>query len=255
MFGDNYKKQKIIKTISLVFLVGVFYYIYYLIFGGARNLIESLVMSIATIPLDILVTGFIINYIVDKKDMDKKEDEVNMIIGMFYNQVGTEILDILVKSDDCVEEIRECALIKKDWGDKEYQKLYDSFNKYEYCVNIDKIDLENLKNILINNNSFFIDLVLNPMMQTKELFTETLIGVIHVKDELNDRFIGEKLDEYEKEHIKVDLNMAYKLLARRWVDYMFHLQKIYPQMFCKALIVSPFDNRDKVIKDQEFLIK
>lgn len=253
MFGDDEKKQSFLKSFILILLVIMFYYIYYLIFGGIKSLMESLVMSIATIPLDILVTGFIANYIVEKKDREKKENEMNMIIGIFYNQVGTEVLNILVKSDSCVEEIRQAASIKKDWGDEQYQLLYEEFNKYEYCVDMNKINLKELKKVLIKNAEFFIDLILNPTIQDKELFTETIVAMIHLKDELNDRFIGDELDDYEKVHITIDLNMAYKALALRWIDYMYHLQKLYPQLFTKALVTSPFDNREKFVKDKEFL--
>lgn len=253
MFGDDDKKKSFLKSFLLILLVILFYYIYYFIFGGIKSLMESLIMSIATIPLDILVTGFIANYIVEKKEREKKENEMNMIIGIFYNQVGTEVLDVLVKADNCIENIRNTALIKKDWKQEQYKILYEKLNQYEYCVDINKLDLSKLKDILLKNEDFFIDLILNPTIQDKELFTETIVAMIHLKDELNDRFIGEELDDYEKVHITVDLNMAYKSLALRWVDYMYHLQTLYPQLFTKALVTSPFDNREKFVKDKEFL--
>ena len=63
------------------------------------------------------------------------------------------------------------------------------------------------------------------------------------------------MEDYEKEHIKQDIDIVYRLLARRWVNYMYHLKEFYPQLFVKALINSPFDNRDYKVKDREILTK
>lgn len=253
MFGDKSRKNNLLKIIILFILTIVFYLIYYIIFGEIYYIITSIAMSIASIPLNILFTSFIINYIVDIKDKIKKDKEVEILTSLFFNEIGIEMLDIFTNLDKCIEDIRKKALIKKDWAINKYEELYEIFKNYESCINIDRNDLRQLKIILDKKSSFILDLLFNPALDDKEDFTDLIVQVLHVRDEINHRFIGDKLEDYEKIYIESDINKLYKLLCQRWVNYMLYLKKYYPQAFIKSLVNSPFDNRNKKEKDREFL--
>lgn len=253
MFGDKSIKNNLLKIIILVILTIVFYLIYYIIFGEIHYIITSIAMSIASIPLNMLFTGIIVNCIVDIKDKRKKDKEVDILTGLFFNEIGIEMLDIFTNRDECIEDIRKKALIKKDWAIDKYEELYKIFKNYDSCINVDMNDLRQLKIILDKKSSFILDLLFNPVLDDKEDFTELIVEVLHLRDEINHRFIGNKLEDYEKIYIESDINKLYKLLCQRWVNYMIYLKKYYPQVFIKSLVNSPFDNRNKKEKDREFL--
>ena len=253
MFGDNSRKNNLLKIIILFVLTIVLYLIYYIIFGEIHYIITSIAMSIASIPLNILFTSFIINYIVDIRDKKKRDKEVDILTGLFFNEIGIEILDIFTNRDECIEDIRKKALIKKDWAIDKYEELYEIFKNYDSCINVDMDDLKRLKIILDGKSSFILDLLFNPVLEDKEYFTDLIVEVLHVRDEINYRFIGDKLEDYEKIYIESDINKLYKLLCQRWVKYMLYLKNYYPQVFIKSLVNSPFDKRNKKEKDREFL--
>lgn len=247
---------KIKRIMGLVFLTVLLFAIYYFLFHNSRDIFTSIVMNIASIPLNMLVTGYIFNEILNKREKAKIEKEINMLIGIFFNEVGTEVLRMFVNADDCIDDIRDKCIIKRDFDKKDYENLMEIFLNNNFCARIDGIDLFNLKMILNEKSNIIIDLISNTILKEKEGFTDAVISVLHLRDELNTRFYLNKIEyEYEKKHLEEDINISYRLIAVRWVNYIEHLGAYYPQLFTKALISSPFDNRDLETKDEEYLKK
>ena len=138
------------------------------------------------------------------------------------------------------------------WCDKSFSKLHEDILQYDYEINIEKIDLKNIRNRLDNNKDLLINLISNGNLLEHETFTEMLMTIMHLKEELDTRYC-EDIEEYEIKHIETDLMAVYKYLTIEWAEYMKYLSKNYPSLYCKALINNPFDNRDKKIKDKCFL--
>ena len=253
MLGDNSKKGKFKKGALLVGLTVAFTGVYYLLFHDVKDMYDSMIKTIINTPFNMLVTGFLFNYILNRKDDKKERKQVNMLVDIFYNEIGNKVLEIIIESDTCMDEVRDFALIKDDWTEDDYQKLFDEFNGFKYCVDLDKINLDLLKKTLDDATPMLMDLLTSTSLQRREEFNKIVMSVFHLKSELDDRYIDSNMEEYEREHIKKDIDVVYRLLARRWVNYMYHLKEFYPQLFVKALVNSPFDNRDYRVKDKEIL--
>lgn len=245
--------KQIKSYIPLIAIIIVFYIVYYLMFDNATEVLTSMIDNIVSVPFSVLITGILFNYILNRKDREREAEKVNMLVGVFYSEIGNSLLDIMVNSDECIDEIRDKALITPDWKEEDYIKLVDDFEKFDYCINLDKIDFDKLKLILDEATPMIIDLLSGNVLQNKEEFTEIIVAVFHLRCEIDDRYGEDELAEYEKEHLEKDIDIVYKLLAQRWVEYMAHIQNVHPQLFVKALIKSPFDNRDYKIKDYEIL--
>ena len=253
MLGDSSKIGKLKKIALLVVLTVVFTGVYYLIFHDMQEMYDNMIKTIINTPFNILVTGSLFNYILNRKENKKEEKQVNMLIDIFYNEIGNKVLEIIIKSDDCIEDIREFALIKDYWEEEEYQELFDKFDNFEYCIDLEKIDLGLLKKTLEDETPMIMDLMTNPNLQKNDEFNKIVMSVFHLKSELDDRYGETNMQEYEKIHIKRDIDVVYRVLAGKWVDYMYHLKEFYPQLFIKALINSPFDTREYREKDKEIL--
>ena len=128
----------------------------------------------------------------------------------------------------------------------------DLFLNYDYELNIDKINLGDIKNKLDDNKDLLINLISNGNLLEHETFTEMLMTIMHLKEELDTRYCDE-IERYEIMHIEKDLMAVYKYLTIEWAEYMKYLSKNYPSLYCKALINNPFDTRDKKEKDKCFL--
>lgn len=254
MFGDSNKKSKFKRVSSLVAMTVIFYVLYYLVFHNFKEIYSNMIQMVVQAPFDMLVTGCLFNYILNRKEEKEEEKKLNMLIDIFYSEIGNDILDIMVKSDGCIDEVREFTLIKRDWEEEEFEILFEKLDNFKYCADVDKVDLEKLKLKLEEATPLILDLLTNPSIQKNDEFNEIILSIFHLKSELDDRYDEINMEEYEKEHIKKDMDNMYRLVAKKWVVYMYHLKEFCPPLFVKALIKSPFDNRDYKIKDKDILI-
>ena len=99
-----------------------------------------------------------------------------------------------------------------------------------------------------------MNLIMNENIHEHEEFTDMLMSLLHVKEEIESRYC-DKIEAFELEHLASDMAVAYKYLTLEWCEYMNYLNKNYPRLFVRALIDNPFDNRDKKEKDKIYLAK
>lgn len=85
-----------------------------------------------------------------------------------------------------------------------------------------------------------VRLLENPNLLEHEAFTDLLWAVLHIKEELEFRFDLDAAGEADLAHLRGDLERAYRLLARQWLDYMRHLCANYPYLFKVAAHRNPF---------------
>ncbi|MGL4742446.1 MAG: hypothetical protein ACRC41_16925 [Sarcina sp.] len=253
MFGIDIKKIK--TTLKLLGLTAVFYLGYYFFFGNITGITDAIMMGIATMPANTLATGFILNHLMNKAERKKIEKQNNLLIGLFYNEFGNSLLDKFVSYDDCITKLEDKILIKPHWNHSDFEKLYETLDENTYCINMDRVNIDELRVMLQENLNLMIELMSNPSLASGDDFTKVIMSILHLKCELNDRLIGDVFDDYEIEHVKKDIEDAYKKLGKTWVIYMYNTQKYYGDFFKKSLITSPFDLRSKYEKDMEYLIK
>jgi hypothetical protein len=86
-----------------------------------------------------------------------------------------------------------------------------------------------------------IKLLENPILVEHETFSELLLSVFHVEEELSGRKDVLHLSKPDSDHIALDMKRAYRLLFFEWLYYMEHLKTQYPYLFSFAMRTNPFD--------------
>lgn len=250
----NIKKRSIIiNTIILFFISCCLYLFHFIFFREILSTISAIIISLAFIPVQMIFDTLVIDNIMERREKSKREKKINMIVGSFYNILGNELLSFLVDVDPDNPSIKSLTKVSKGCCDDDFCNLKYDLLEYDFKINIEEIDLERLKDILLKNNSFLVDLMISSVIDEDEEFSKMIMSVAHLRDELTSRMKNKSLYEYEFIHIKADIEYSYKLLTNQWVDYMKHLKKFYKELFIKALIESPFDDRSKIDKDREYL--
>ena len=175
-----------------------------------------------------------------------------MLIGVFYTEVGTKLLLNIVEGDNDREFLSGASITNDTWKKKSFEKLHNRILKHDYTVDINKVSLEDIRKNLDANKDLLISLIANENLIEHETFTEMLMSIMHLREELNTR-LSMDMQEYELEHIEKDIMLAYKYLTIEWAEYMKYLSEEYPVLYCKALINNPFDTRSKSEKDKCYL--
>jgi hypothetical protein len=118
-----------------------------------------------------------------------------------------------------------------------------NLKNFSYEVEIRKINLEYLRNFLIEKRGFLVRLLENPNLLEHESFTNLLWAVFHMTEELSARKDIKQLPDTDYKHLTIDIKRAYTLLVREWIDYMEHLKNNYPYLFSLAMRTNPFDEK------------
>ena len=177
----------------------------------------------------------------NKREKKARLDKLNMLIGVFFSSVGTRLLADFSKFDPQLEAIRKDLIVTNDWSQQDFLRVGKELQNYEYRVEIHTFDLENLRAFFLEQRDFLLRLLENPILLEHESFTELLLAVFHLADELVCREEVKNLPDSDKAHLKGDIQRAYRLLVQEWLYYMKYLKQRYPFLFSLALRTNPFD--------------
>lgn len=226
---------------ALVAASAVLYVAHYLIFKDARSIFFYFVHDIAFIPVEVLLVTLIIHQLLSHREKRARLEKLNMVIGAFFSVLGTHLLTYVSDFDPRLATVRSELVVRPNWTDREFAALGARLKSYEYSVDIKKIDLERLREMLTSNRDFMVRLLENPTLLEHETFTALLRAVFHVTEELESRPGFDSLPETDYAHLAGDIKRAYGLLVAEWVDYMHHLKANYPYLFSLAMRTNPFD--------------
>jgi hypothetical protein len=232
---------KFTLAVALIVLSIIVYFIHWIIFRDPHHIFIYLIGDIAFVFLEVLLVTLIIHKLLTEREKRARLEKLNMVIGTFFSEVGTELLTYLSDCDPKLNEIRNDLVVKGSWTDQEFERVSSRLKTYDYSVDIKKVDLNRLKTFLTGKTDFLLRLLENPNLLEHEVFTELLRAVFHVTDELAHREDIAALPESDLKHIEGDIKRAYSILVLEWLDYMKYLKNNYPYLFSLAMRTNPFD--------------
>ncbi len=226
---------------ALVALSAALYGLHYLIFRDAHHLFIYMLGELAFLPLEVLFVTLILHKLLEEREKKARLHKMNMVIGTFFSEVGSDLLRALVAIDQSRGEMegRLARLAQEPKAD--LGSLARSLRPEEFRVDCPASDLPALREFVREKRDFLLRLLENPNLLEHEGFTEVLWAVFHISDELSTRRDVAHAPEPDRKHLMGDLNRAYGLLAREWLFYMAHLKRAYPFLFSLALRLNPFD--------------
>jgi len=176
-----------------------------------------------------------------KREIEGRMNKLNMVIGVFFSEVGLQLMALFARSDREVDKIRSDLLVTAGWTDEMFRTASIDLKKYEYSVEIELIDLTGMKEFICNKRDFLIRLLENPILLEHQSFTDLLRAVFHCMEELAYREDVKNIPQSDKNHLANDFKRAYRLLINEWLDYMRYLKESYPFLFHLAMRTNPFD--------------
>lgn len=233
----------------LIILSVVFYLIHYAVFRDVHHIFLYLIGDIAFVFIEVLLVTLIIHQLLDQREKRSKLHKLNMVIGTFFSEVGTDLMKSFIEFDVHIDKIRENLMVRNQWLGHQFLEVNKSLMNYDFKIETQKGDLEKLKRFLVGKRDFLLRLLENPNVLEHETFTDLLWAVFHLTEELENRVDIKKLSETDSSHISGDIKRAYILLVSRWVMYMKHLKSDYPYLFSLAVRINPFDpNASPIVK-------
>ncbi|MDA3885526.1 MAG: hypothetical protein PF638_08040 [Candidatus Delongbacteria bacterium] len=231
--------KQILLGVMLVFLSALVYLIHYFIFKDAHHILIYLIGDIAFVFLEVLMVTLIIEKILHDREKKKKMKKLNMVIGAFFSEVGTEVLGMFSKIDDHIEKNK--TFIHDHSTPDEFTKFVGSIKQNDFIIDINKMHWDDLKKLLSGKRDFMLRLLENPSLLEHDKFTDVLWATFHLTEELESRDSLDGLPKEDYMHLAGDVHRVYSKLAPQWIEYMKHLKVSYPHLFSLALRINPFD--------------
>jgi hypothetical protein len=238
---------QLLLGIVLVVLSALLYYIHFICFHDAHHIFLYLLGDLAFIPIEVLFVIVIIQRILSEREKQNLIKKLNMEIGVFFSEVGTELLKLFFCFDQTLSSVRSKLLVTNDWKDKDFSYVIRHFNDFRYKTDSTKGDLRALQLFLLEKRSFLLTLLANPNLLEHNRFTDLLWAVFHLTEELEHRPDLLVLPERDLAHLSIDIQRAYGKLIIEWIIYMKHLKSAYPYLFSLAVRRNPFDANASVI--------
>jgi hypothetical protein len=143
--------------------------------------------------------------------------------------------------DPSSKRIGQDLVVTERWTLREFVETSNRLKKYTYDIDIKRGDLDSLKQMLIKERTFLLRLLENQNLLEHDTFTNLLMAVFHLTEELESRTDVRDLPQADMKHLANDVKRVYTLLVSEWLDYMKHLQENYPYLFSFAMRTNPFD--------------
>ncbi|HII98581.1 MAG TPA: hypothetical protein HA272_04830 [Methanoregula sp.] len=240
-------RWKILAGLALVTLSLTLYIAHFLIFHDAHHLLIFLVGDIAFIPFEVFIVTIIIDQMLENREKKQRMEKLNMVIGTFFSNAGIPLLALLAKADPDIHKVRpELAKGICD-TDEGFTAVTNCLESHQCRVSADNIDLFALREFLKKEEDFLLRIVENPMVFEHESFTNLILAITHLDEELKSRGNLASLPDSDIAHLEGDIHRVYSQLVPAWLKYMDYLKTHYPYLYSLAMRRNPFDPEASVI--------
>jgi len=226
----------------LILSSAILYGMHYLFFRDLNHIFLWGFTNIAFVPINVFLVTVIINRLLIRREKKLRMEKLNMVIGAFFSEVGTDLLAKLSNWDPDLEKIKERLVVSGEWTLEEFERISVWLRKYKYNIDITKADLNDLRSFLSEHRDFLLRLLENPNLLEHESFTDLLRAVFHLTDELSQRKRLKSLIDADLNHLQGDIKRVYVKIIVGWLDYMEYLKDNYPFMLSLAMRTNPFDD-------------
>ena len=226
--------------LGLVVLSALLYVLHFVLFRDAHHIMIYLVGDIAFVPIEVLLVTLILHQLLTRREKMSMRSKLNMVIGVFFSDLGTELLHRLSAFDADGRDLARLADIDAKWDDKSFAELRRRFAGEPCALESRSGDLAELRRLLLAKRPGLMDLLRNGNLLEHQEFTDMLWAIFHLADELERREGLADLPDADLDHLTGDLCRAHQRLVLQWLDYMRHLKADYPYLFSLAIRTNPF---------------
>ena len=235
------RTQRVLFGLLLILLSVLFYAIHYVLFRDSHHIFIYLIGDIAFVFIEVLMVTLIIHHLLAEREKRAMLKKLNMVIGAFFSEVGTSLLEHFNGFDSNADHISRHLMVSGEWSPEHFDQMQVVLQRHDCKIDSRAGDLKGLQDLMVSKRAFLLRLLENPNLLEHESFTGLLWAVFHLAEELSHRSTVEGLPDNDYHHLSGDIRRAYRCLVREWLSHMEHLKNDYPYLFSLAVRTNPFD--------------
>ncbi len=238
---NNEKYHHLFWGVLMLLLCLFFYVLHWVVFRDIHHIFLYLITDIGFLFFQVVVVTLIIDRLLRQRQRQSILSKLNMVIGAFFSEVGTPLLKMLPAFDTTQDGLAEHLRVHAQWKAKDYIAARQFVMGRQLMIDAGKGDLPGLRQMVIEKRDFLLRLLENPNLLEHDQFTELLLAVFHLTEELCHRDSLADLPTSDLTHLAGDFKRAYGLLLREWLSHIEYLQRDYPYLFSLAVRLNPYD--------------
>jgi hypothetical protein len=203
-------------------------------------------LDIAFIPLSALIFTLVINRLLEQRERESLLNKLNMVVGAFFSEVGTELIGSIVPFDEGLDDVRPSLLFDGGWTRADFETARQAATAHGHDVSLERGCADAVRDLLTGRRQFMLRLLENQALLEHATFTDMLWAVFHLTEELAARGDLSALPDPDRRHIELDMGRAYGRLLAEWLRYVEHLKAQYPYLYSFAVRTNPFDPEAQV---------
>ena len=227
-------------VILLILLSMALYIVHFLIFHDIRHITLFALEDLAFVPIEVISVTLIFHRILSMNEKKKRISKLYMVIEMFFSEAGTELLRAFSQCDEALDDIKDDVKIGHECNGNEIKALAKKLSQHEPKLEMSAGELVAVDMMLQEYRPQMLDLLGNPALLEHETFTELLMAVFHLTEELRMRYDFTKLSDEDKQHLVCDAQRVYMQLGQEWLNYVEHTRVHYPYLFSLCIRTNPY---------------
>ena len=216
----------------------------------AAGRVLAIFLILAGVGTFVAVFADVVENFVGRSEARERRRKVNMIIGVFFSEFGTEMLGRLARADPDAGAMGKDLVVKGGWTPAGFRRAREQLAGREYRLDGSRVDFEEMRRFLKEKRPFLLALMENPVLFEDDLFTGLLQAVFHLADELLRRGDLSAIPPSDRAHLVIDATRVYRPLTLQWLDTMEHLKEHHPYLFSLAMRTNPFDENARVTVEE-----
>lgn len=226
----------LLLVVSLILYLADFF-----VFGRPQEIGFGFMSNVAFLPVYVLFVTLMIERVLKEREREAMIKKLNMVIGIFFSEVGTPLLKDLQAFYRDGEELSKNLRVSVRWKEDDYRAARLFLDTHDVRPDSRVGDLAALKSFLAEKKGVMLSLMENPNLLEHNSFTDLLWAVFHLIEELQARHSLSGLPASDMDHLSGDMKRAHTHLLIEWLSYMAHLQKDYPYLFSLAVRMNPMN--------------
>ena len=216
------------------------YYLFFILFHETEFIYHHFMVDLAFLPLEVFLVATVFENLMGRRERAARAEKMNVIIGSFYNDVGTELIKTLAKYSNA-DALSHLLLFNSSWSKSDFTLLKNCITKVSFDSVPGPTQLNELKGFLFSQREHLFRLMENDYLKENESFTHLVLALQHLAEELRFREDLNKLPPSDYAHLGEDIKRVYVILINQWIEHLQYLQASYPYLFSLAVRTNPFN--------------
>lgn len=107
----------------LVVLSAMLYLLHYAVFRDTRHIFIYMLGDLAFLPVEVLLVTIVLHRLLEVREKRTRLQKMNMVIGTFFSEVGTSLLEELSRLDLRCDLLESELRLARDWSDEDFERV------------------------------------------------------------------------------------------------------------------------------------